>query len=87
MTLVNGGDLTAPMGKPSGLEIHDNYLFVTDYETSTIYGLTLEGELVDWLETGIPSNSLMGIAFDTDGSMYGVNASTNAVYRIAALEE
>jgi hypothetical protein len=85
-TMINGGDVELPMVKPSGLEIHDDYLFVTDYATSVIYGFSLQGELIDWLETEIPAESLMGITFDTDGSLFGVNAAAGEVYRVAAIE-
>jgi hypothetical protein len=85
-SMVNGADMPAPMSKPSGLEIHDEYVFVSDNATSIIFGLTLEGEVVDWLDTEFPSGTLMGFAFDTDGSMYAVDAAGNQIYRIAAKE-
>ena len=84
--MINGGDLEVPMTAPSGLEIHDDYLFVTDYDSSMIYGFSLDGQLIDWLDTEIPGESLMGITFDTDGSLFGVNSAAAEVYRIAALE-
>ena len=84
--MIQGAELTTPMARPSGLEIHDDYLFVTDNETSTIFGFTLEGELVDWLDTGFAPGALMGICFDTTGSMYGVDAGANGVWRISVRE-
>lgn len=83
-TMVSGADMPAPMSKPSGLEIHDDYVFVTDNETSIIFGLTLDGHVVDWLETELPAGTLMGIAFDTDGSLFAVDAAGDRVLRIAA---
>jgi hypothetical protein len=84
--MVQGGGLQAPMSKPSGLELEGEYLFVTDNETGIIFGFTLQGELVDWLETGFAPGALMGICFDSDGSMYGVDAAANGAWRISVRE-
>ena len=69
---------------PSGIELHDGYLWVTDNATSRIYALSLDGEVVDWLDTGLPAGSLMGITFDDEGRMYLVDAVGDEVLRITA---
>ena len=70
--------------RPSGLEIHECFMFVSDNATSTIYAFTMDGELVDWLDTGLPSGALMGMAFDpADGSLFIVDAMADNVLRIA----
>lgn len=83
-SMINGADMPAPMLKPSGLEIHDSYIFVTDNETSIIFGFSMEGEVIDWLDTELAPGTLMGIAFDDDGSMFAVDAAGDRVLRIAA---
>ena len=85
-TMINGADMPAPMSKPSGIEIHDEYVFVTDNATSHIFGLTLDGHVVDWLDTEFPPGTLMGLTFDADGSLFAVDAAGDQVVRIAARE-
>lgn len=82
--LVDGNQLEAPMPKPSGLEIQGGVLFVTDHATSIIFGFSMDGELLDWLETGLPANTLMGIAFAADGSLFAVDVIGNGILRISA---
>ena len=81
-TVVNGDDVG--MVAPAGLELSDCRLFVTDHATSTIFAFTLNGQLLDWLDTGLPAGSLMGMAFDPDdGSLFVVDALGSRVLRIA----
>jgi sugar lactone lactonase YvrE len=80
-TLVDGAEVD--MVHPSGLELHDGMLFVTDNKTSKIMAFTLEGELLDHLDTGLPTGSLMGLTFDKNGSLFFVDAVRNAVHRVA----
>ena len=45
---------------------------------------TLDGSMVDYLDTGFPAGTLMGMAFDPfDGSLYVVDTLTDRVLRIA----
>ena len=82
-TLVDGASYG--LVAPSGMETKDDMLFVSDNATSMIYAFSMDGSLVDYLDTGFPSGTLMGMAFDpTDGSLYVVDALTNRVIRIAA---
>jgi len=88
---MNGGSLStlidgAEFGliAPSGLELHDCKLFVTDNATSIIYAFSRDGLLLDWLDTELPAGSLMGMAFDErDGDLYIVNALSDQVLRIS----
>jgi hypothetical protein len=82
-TLVDGAE--AGLQMPSGIALHEDMLFVVDHATSFIWAFDLDGEIVDWLETGIAPNSLMGIEIDTDGRIYIADALSNRVMRIAAL--
>jgi hypothetical protein len=81
-TLVDGG--TLGMVAPSGLAVFDGHIYVSDNATSTIYAFTMEGEVVDWLVTGMPAGSLMGLEFDPEGRLYVADGLSNRVLRIAA---
>lgn len=82
-TLIDGAEhgITAP----SGLEIHDGVLYVADNATSTIYGFSLDGELIDWLETGLAGGALMGMAFSGEGDLFLTDAVEDRVLRISPL--
>jgi hypothetical protein len=84
--MMDGTMLDPGMLRPSGIELHEDVLYVSDYESSLIFGFSPEGELLDWLDTELPAETLMGLAFDTDGSLYGVDASDNQVFRIQPIE-
>jgi hypothetical protein len=43
-----------------------------------------DGTLIDWLDTGLPEGSLMGITFAADGSLWLVDAVENRILRITA---
>ncbi|MDP6946234.1 MAG: hypothetical protein QF464_18950 [Myxococcota bacterium] len=38
---------------------------------------------MDWLDTGLPAGSLMGIAFDAEGRIYVADAVGDQVLRIS----
>ena len=65
--------------QPSGLELHDGYVFVSAVDTATIYAFDMQtAELVDWLPVG--SGAVAGFAFDDLGRLtYADPASHNAV--------
>ena len=83
ITLVDGSALEAEMTTPSGLEIVDDIIFVTDPLQSRVYGFDLDGNLLDWLDTGFPAGSLMGLAFDDDGNMWITDPSGNQIRRFS----
>lgn len=92
--IVNETDLstfvdTAEAGitHPSGLALHEDHIWVSGNESGIIAAYNLDGELVDWLETGLPAGGLMGIEFGPDGALYMVDAESEAVLRLAPLEE
>ena len=83
-TLISGDDFG--MEAPSGLTLIDDVLFITDNETSTIFAFTLEGELIDSLETDFPSGALMGIYGASIDDLWMVNAVDNEVWRLQPIE-
>ncbi|MCA9523934.1 MAG: hypothetical protein KC609_23355 [Myxococcales bacterium] len=82
-TLIEGS--TMKMERPSGLEIHDDVLYVTDNKTSVIYAFTLQGKLIDYLQIHetIPSGSMMGIALDKSNRIYLVDSTGNRIIRLS----
>ncbi len=80
-TLVEGADVG--LERPTGLELHDGLLWVSDNATGRITALTLEGEVVDYLETELPDGCLMGMAFDESGSLWTVDSVEQEVLRIS----
>jgi hypothetical protein len=74
------------MEVPSGLTIIDDILFITDNETSTIFAFTLEGELIDSLETPFSSGALMGIYGSSIDDLWLVNSIDDEVWRLQPAE-
>lgn len=67
--------------RPSGLELFDGFLFVSDNGTGRISAFTPQGEQVNWLDTGL-AGALSGIAFGPDGRLYLVDMLGNRVLRV-----
>jgi len=68
--------------KPSGLELHDGFIYVSDNENSRISAFDRMGNRVNWLDTGLPAGSLAGITFGPDGRLYFIDMLGNRVLRI-----
>ena len=85
-TLADGA--AVGLEKPSGLAIHGEHVYVGDNALSKIVALDLDGNLVDYLDLSseIPAGGLMGLEFAPDGSLFAVDAASNAIVRIAASE-
>ena len=82
-TVVEGAQ--AELIRPSGLTIHDGLMYVSDNANGRITAFTLEGERVDWLNTGLLDGALMGLDFDAEGNLYLVDAVMWRVYKVAPL--
>ena len=86
-TLIDGSEVG--LEKPSGLELHDDHLYVSDNATSTVYAFTLEGELVDSLDVSrfVDAGSMMGLALDADNHIYLADFGKNRILRLAPAGE
>ncbi len=71
------------LDRPSGLELHNDLLYVTDTAQSRFYVFDLQGNEVNRLQTGLPAGELGGIAFGPDGNLYFALMTMGDVYRIA----
>ncbi|MDP2273201.1 MAG: hypothetical protein Q8N23_19235 [Archangium sp.] len=74
--------LSALVEAPSGLELKNDLLYVSDNGNSRISVFTLSGERVNYLDTGLPPGSLAGMAFGPDEKLYIVDMVGNRVLRI-----
>ena len=68
--------------EPSGIELHNDLIYVTDRATSRFHVFDLTGKPVRHLDTGLPTGSLAGFTFGPDGKIYFVDYITSRVYRI-----
>ncbi len=84
-TLVDGDDLDL-MEMPSGIELIDGHLLVTDNATGTIFAFNLEGDVVDYLETGRDDGGLMGITARSLDDIWFVDAEANELLRLQPAE-
>lgn len=77
--------VTADSGQvttPSGIEVWKDHVYVSDYATGRISAFTLDGELVNYLDTGLPTGGLAGMAFGPDGKLYFVDTVGSRVLRV-----
>jgi len=70
------------LDKPSGIVIVGDEIYVSDHATSNIFAFSMEGEWLNQLDTGLPPNSLAGLAVGPDGKLYIADQLGGAVYRI-----
>ena len=76
--VVAAGTLQAP----SGLELHDGILFVSDNATSTFHAFDLTGQLLRSLTTDLAPGSLGGFTFGPDDKIYFVDIVGRRVLRL-----
>lgn len=81
-TLIN--TIEFGFGRPTGLATHNNLIYIADWELSNLYAFTYAGELVDYLETGLPPYSLNGITVDPEGRIYFTDTLGNQLLRVSA---
>lgn len=80
-------ELVAPgtLEAPSGIEVQDGLVFVSDNATSKFYAFDPQGKIVRFLDTGLPAGSLAGFTFGPDGKIYFVDMISGRAYRIDPL--
>ncbi|MBK8206467.1 MAG: hypothetical protein IPK87_06670 [Planctomycetes bacterium] len=70
------------LSQPSGLEFYNGLLYVCDHATGIIHAFDLNGTRVNWLDTGLGSNALTGLAFGPDNKLYFCDKKNDQVVRI-----
>jgi hypothetical protein len=70
------------LSAPSGLVLHNEMLFVSDYGNGYLLAFDLEGELLNYLDTGLGGGKLSGITIGPDGKLYFVDMVGNQVLRV-----
>ncbi len=82
-TGVEGADfqvVAEGLAEPSGIALHDGWIFVSEHGSGDIVALDLEGVEVDRLST--PAKRIMGITFGPAGDLWYVDAGANEVVRV-----
>jgi hypothetical protein len=81
-TLVDGEE--HGLSAPSGIELVEGHLLVTDNASGTIFAFDLEGNLVDYLELEVPEGALMGLVAPSLDDIWLVDAVNNELLRLQA---
>jgi hypothetical protein len=74
------GDTVDGMDTPSGLDLVDGHLLITDNESGRIFAFTVAGELVDWVDTG--RTGVMGIEARSLDDIWFVDADENELVNL-----
>ena len=80
--ISDGAPVPPPLDTPSGIDLVEGLLFVTDNANSHIYVFDLAGNLVDWADTGLKEGSLAGIRAMSSQEIWFVDQKGDAVYRL-----
>lgn len=67
---------------PSGLEYHNGLLYVADHATGIIHAFDLNGNRINWLDTGLGASAVTGLAFGGDGKLYFADIKNDRIVRI-----
>jgi hypothetical protein len=79
-TLIDGSE--HGMEQPSGLAIIEDTLLITDHGTGVIHAFDLDGNPIDWLDTGLGEGALMGIIARSLDDIWVVDAKDDRVLRL-----
>jgi hypothetical protein len=79
-TLIDGSE--HGMVQPSGLAIVEDTLLVTDHGTGVIHAFDLEGNPIDWVDTGLGEGALMGIIARSLDDIWVIDAKDDRVLRL-----
>ncbi len=74
---------------PSGLALHNDLLYVSDFATGQITAFSKEGKVVDTmnlssLSPALANVAISGIEFDTEGNLFIADLLNNKIYRLSA---
>jgi hypothetical protein len=88
--VMNGAQVEAvvPPGvleQPSGLEVRNGHVYVTDTATGRFHVFDKTGKEIRRLETGLPAKALAGFTFGSDNKLWFVDRSSGRVLRIDPL--
>lgn len=78
-------EVVVPAGtleEPSGIELRNGLLYVTDAKTSTFHVFDKSGTEIRKLATDLPEGSLSGFTFGPDGKVWFTDRKTGRVLRI-----
>ncbi|MEC8424055.1 MAG: hypothetical protein VX000_09770, partial [Myxococcota bacterium] len=86
--IIDGDDIDG-MDQPSGLEVVDGHLLITDFASGMIFAFALSGEgadgasaeLVDWVDTG-RAGGIMGIDAPSLDEIWFVDAEEDELIRL-----
>jgi hypothetical protein len=73
-------EVFALVDKPSGIAVHDSYVFVNDYASGTLHTFDKHGNSLAEMPAG--GKGLAGLTYH-DGYLYMTNALTNKVMKVA----
>jgi hypothetical protein len=71
--------------EPSGLELYDGRLFVTDHGTNEIIAFDLDGNELDRIEA--EADGIMGITVSPDGQLWYVDGDEDTVVTIIPADQ
>ena len=75
------GSTVEGMSAPSGLDLVDDHILITDNETGRILAFDLSGELVDWVDTG-RGGGIMGIEARALDDIWFVDSVADELVRL-----
>jgi len=87
-TFADGDDVG--FSRPSGMVLDGDVMYITDSARGNIVAIDRDsGELLDWLETGLDSDSALGgLVVGPNGGLYvAVAGSTDEIIRISVAED
>jgi len=79
-TFIDGSEVDG-MSAPSGLDLVDGHMLLTDFETGRILAFDMDGQLVDWVDTG-RADGIMGIEARSLDDIWFVDGAADELVRI-----
>lgn len=70
------------LGKPSGIVIFEDFVYLSDTASGQILAFSLDGTQASTLDTGLPSGAIAGLAVGPDERLYLVDRQAERVMRI-----